>query len=68
MKNEKLKSAIDSYKDFPKKGIVFRDVLPILLNPDIFSNLIKEMSNKCTKFFDKNKGGVQLILNNLNDL
>ena len=47
MKNEKLKSAIDSYKDFPKKGIVFRDVLPILLNPDIFSNLIKEMSSSC---------------------
>jgi len=47
MNNEKLKSAIDSYKDFPKKGIVFRDVLPILSNPDIFTNLIKEMSSSC---------------------
>ena len=28
-------------------------------------NLIKKMSNKCTKFFDKNKGGVKLILNNI---
>jgi len=45
MKNNKLKLAIDSYKDFPKKGIIFRDVLPILRNPDIFSDLIKEMSN-----------------------
>ena len=45
MKNNKLKLAIDSYKDFPKEGIVFRDVLPILRNPDIFSDLINEMSS-----------------------
>ncbi len=45
MKNNKLKLAIDSYKDFPQEGIIFRDVLPILRNPDIFSELIKEMSN-----------------------
>ncbi len=44
MKNNKLKLTIDSYKDFPREGIVFRDVLPILRNPDIFSDLIKEMS------------------------
>ena len=45
MKNyNKLKLAIDSYKDFPKEGIIFRDVLPILGNPKIFSDLIKEMS------------------------
>ena len=45
MKNNNLKLIIDSYKDFPQKGIVFRDVLPILSNPDIFSNLIDEMSS-----------------------
>ena len=44
MKIDKLKLAIDSYKDFPKEGIVFRDILPILRNPDIFSELINEMS------------------------
>ena len=44
MKN-KLELAIDAYKDFPKKGIVFRDVLPILRNPDIFSDLINKMSS-----------------------
>ena len=44
MKNNKLKLAIDSYKDFPQEGIVFRDVLPILRDPYIFSDLIKEMS------------------------
>ena len=40
-----LKSAIDSYKDFPQEGIVFRDVLPILRQPDIFSDLINKMSS-----------------------
>ena len=40
-----LKSAIDSYKDFPQEGIVFRDVLPILRKPDIFSELINKMSS-----------------------
>ena len=46
MKNyDELKFAIDSYKDFPQEGIIFRDVLPILRNPEIFSDLIKEMSN-----------------------
>ena len=45
MNNDKLKLAVDSYKDFPQKGIVFRDVLPILRNPEIFSDLIKEMSS-----------------------
>ena len=45
MKNNKLKLVIDSYKDFPQEGIVFRDVLPILRDPDIFSELIHEMSS-----------------------
>ena len=44
MNINKLKSAIDSYKDFPQEGIVFRDVLPILRKPDIFSDLINKMS------------------------
>ena len=45
MKNNSLKLAIDSYKNFPQEGIVFRDVLPILREPDIFSDLINEMSS-----------------------
>ncbi|MCR8538818.1 MAG: adenine phosphoribosyltransferase [Prochlorococcus marinus CUG1439] len=45
MENNNLKLAIDSYRDFPQEGIIFRDVLPILRNPEIFSNLIKDMSS-----------------------
>lgn len=42
--HEALQNLIVSHKDFPKKDILFRDVLPILRNPKMFSSLIKEMS------------------------
>ena len=42
---KKLEDLIITYKDFPKKGIDFKDVLEILLYPDIFQDLILEMSS-----------------------
>ena len=43
MKN--LQDLILTYKDFPKKGIDFKDVLEILQYPDIFQDLILKMSS-----------------------
>ena len=43
MKN--LENLILTYKDFPKKGIDFKDVLEILQYPDIFQELILKMSS-----------------------
>ena len=43
MKN--LDELIDTYKDFPKEGIEFKDVLGIIQHPEIFKNLILEMSS-----------------------
>ena len=40
-----LKRIITEHLDFPKKGIVFKDVLPLLQHPEIFSKVIKEMSS-----------------------
>ena len=40
----KLKKLIRDYPDFPKKGIIFKDILPILQSPEDFSELIKNMS------------------------
>ena len=40
-----LRKFIDEYPNFPKKGINFKDILPILKNPEIFKNLINDMSN-----------------------
>ena len=40
-----LKAFIDTYKDFPKKGIDFKDVLGIIQDPKIFKELILKMSS-----------------------
>ena len=42
---KKLEDLILTYKDFPKKGIYFKDVLEILKYPDIFQELILRMSS-----------------------
>ena len=34
---DKLKSAIRDVPDFPKPGIVFKDITPILADPELFS-------------------------------
>ena len=40
-----LKEFIDTYKDYPKKGIEFKDVLGIMQEPRIFKELILKMSS-----------------------
>ena len=40
-----LKQFIDTYKDYPKKGIEFKDVLGIVQEPRIFKELILKMSS-----------------------
>ena len=42
---KKLEDLILTYKDFPKKGIDFKDVLEILQYPDTFRDLILKMSS-----------------------
>ena len=37
---KKFEDLINSYKDFPKKGVVFKDVLGILQEPEAFNQLI----------------------------
>ena len=42
---EKLKEFISTYKDYPKKGIEFKDVLGIIQEPKVFKELIFKMSS-----------------------
>ena len=42
---KKLEELIITYKDFPKKGIDFKDLLGITQYPDIFQELIIKMSS-----------------------
>ena len=41
---KRLEDLILTYKDFPKKGIAFKDVLGIIQEPDVFKELIFKMS------------------------
>ena len=43
MKN--LADFIPTYKDFPKEGIAFKDILEIVQDPEIFTDLIIKMSS-----------------------
>tara|TARA_Y200000002_G_scaffold372305_1_gene369945 strand:+ start:247 stop:759 length:513 start_codon:yes stop_codon:yes gene_type:complete len=42
---KELEKLIMTYKDFPKKGIDFKDVLEIIQSPEIFQALILKMSS-----------------------
>ena len=46
MIEEKIKSVIRDVPDFPKPGIVFKDITPILLKPELCQEIIDEMKNK----------------------
>lgn len=40
----KLSNTIKDHLDFPHKGILFRDISPVLLDPELFNDLIHAMS------------------------
>ena len=42
---KKLEDLILTYKDFPKKGIYFKDILGIIQEPEVFKDLILKMSD-----------------------
>ena len=42
---KKLKELIATYKDYPKRGIEFKDVLGIIQEPETFKELIIKMSS-----------------------
>ena len=44
MLSERLKNSIKDYPDFPKKDIIFKDISPILTDPELFSDLIDKIS------------------------
>ena len=42
---KRLNDLIDTYKNYPKEGIEFKDVLGIIQEPEVFKELILEMSS-----------------------
>lgn len=51
MLTDRLKNSIKDYPNFPKKDIVFKDICPLLSDPELFSDLIDKISNY--SFFDE---------------
>lgn len=56
MKEEKKNSIIDTFKnsireipDFPKLGIIFKDITPVLANPMLCRDITKILSEEATK-------------------
>jgi len=45
---EKIKSAIRDIPDFPKKGIIFKDITPVLQDSLLFKSSVDELSKRVT--------------------
>ena len=45
MISSRLKSVIRDVPDFPKPGIVFKDITPILLDPKLTNDIVDEMAS-----------------------
>lgn len=43
-----MKEVLKYYKDFPKEGIVFVDIIPFLQNKEVFAELTKQVGEACT--------------------
>ena len=43
-----MKNALKFYKDFPKEGIVFVDIIPLLQDKKLFAQLIESISENLT--------------------
>lgn len=41
--SEKVKQTIRDVRDYPKPGIVFKDITPVLADPSLFREVVREM-------------------------
>ena len=58
MLSDRLKNSIKDYPNFPKEGIIFKDISPLISDPVLFSDLIE----KITKYsFFKNTDAIIAI-------
>jgi len=47
---DRLKKFIRTIPDFPKPGINFRDITPLLSNPEVFGFVIDQMAEHCQEW------------------
>ena len=58
MLSKRLNKSIKDYPDYPKKGIIFKDISPIIADPELFSDLIDKIA---TYTFCKNTDAIIAI-------
>ena len=46
MLQQKIQSVIRDVPNFPKEGVTFKDITPLLVNPILCSEIIEEMKNR----------------------
>ena len=51
--SEKLKAAVRTVEDFPKEGVLFYDVAPLLEDPALFRTLVDELAEPLQHSVDK---------------
>ena len=44
-----LKSFIRDVPDFPRKGILFKDIMPLIASPDAFEDALRQMMSRAAK-------------------
>lgn len=49
MLEERIKSTIREVKDFPKKGISFKDITPVLKHPGLCSDIVEEFLKRTSE-------------------
>lgn len=53
-----LQSAIRDIPDFPKPGILFKDITPILLDPEIFRSVVDALTKQAAQYHPKKIVGI----------
>ena len=48
--SEKIKNSIRDIKDFPKEGIIFKDITPILLDPQLCDEIVEAFVSQIKPF------------------
>ncbi|XP_022656304.1 uncharacterized protein LOC111260073 isoform X1 [Varroa jacobsoni] len=43
---DRVKGLIESYTDFPKKGVQFRDIMPVFRDPEAYTSLLVALQNR----------------------
>ena len=57
--NEELNKVIKNIADFPKKGVMFKDVMPLFLNPVLFKKTIQHLAEIVSSYSPTHIVGIE---------